>query len=194
MMLSLVNKLRRKLNNNSGMSVAEMLVAMAIVSLVGSGVFMAISLGSSRYAESMRMSESEELFATLETSLTHELRYTTSAVLANQGEESGHEGLRRVETLFSKTYAVKNKNTALVSIDDDNNPVEFGELAFGNDGKYNRILGTASYPNELTAKACLYYRESDGRFRVEISIKAGNTVYVESRAFEVKPLNGITIE
>ena len=67
------------------MSVAEMLVAMAIVSLVGSGVFMAISLGSSRYAESMRMSESEELFATLETSLTHELRYTTSVVLANQG-------------------------------------------------------------------------------------------------------------
>lgn len=175
----------KKLKSNQGMTMVELLCATMILLLVSAGMVSGIQLAQRQYFKSMRDSDAQVLFSTIESILTNELRYTTQV---HYSEETN-----LVETFYSVTYAVKNHETALVALDGEGNLAEFGELALGYDNEFNRILGTASYPRGLGASAKVYYNKDDKIFTVFLTISLNDSPYLENRSFQVRALNNIIL-
>lgn len=175
-----LNRALTRLKGRTGASLAEMLLATLMVLLVATGLTAGVRLAQQQYIRSMQYSEAQELSGTLETILTNELRYTTIVVLNGS----------KVEQFYSVTYAIHSAPTALVSLDADGEECEYGELALGHDSEYNRILGSAAYPNHLKAKGRITY--ADGYFTVKLTI-AANTEPLLTREFQVRALNALSI-
>lgn len=177
-----------KLKNNRGMSIGELLVATIIMLLVSVGLVTGVTLSSKQFVQSLRQSEAEELYSTLSTLITNELRYTNSLTLKNNNE---------VDTLFSVTYALKSKKTSLVTLDENGDELSYGygQLAFGNDGEYNRLVGSASYTSyNLGANAKIAYDKDKNLFTVNLDIGIIDGDSIVSHSFDVRSINNITIE
>ena len=188
-MMRFVKGKRKRFRDRRGMTISELLIAVAILGFVALGAVIAINLGVSQYRESVRQSEAQKLYSTLETVLTNELRYTSSLTYAEGGTET--DGYRQVETVFSVTYAVKNHDTKLVSLNADGEEAQSGELAFGYDGEYNRILGSAAYTEDLAVSGVIYYNSTQNRFLVELTIEADGRAYVDRKTFPVRCLGEV---
>jgi len=187
----LANKLKQAAKSNAGMSLAELLVAISILCLVSAGLYMVVDLGYQKYSELTAQSEAQELYSTLEATISNELRFTQKAVLTGEQGSGELAGYYLVDSFFSNTYAVKEGLPSLVSLNSDGNKAEYGQLAIGCNGVYNRLLGTASYPNELEVKAEIYYCPDNNHFRVKMWVRSGYTWYIEGRSFEVRALNKV---
>ncbi len=174
--------------NKKGMSLTETLCATVLVALVTLLLVTGVSLANKQYKNSLRLSQSQELYATLESLLINELRYTSEVKLSNNNE---------VDTFFSVTYALKNAKTRLYSLDENGNVTDgYGQLAIGDEesSSYNRLLGNASYTNNLGAKASIYYDKNKSLFTVTLDIGVIGKDSVINKTFNVRAINNVNVE
>lgn len=182
-----LSSLLQRLKSTAGASLVELLCATLILALVGTGLVNGVQVAQRQFVECLRCSESQELYTTVEQILTNELRYTTAVTLSNEEET-------RVAGLYSVTYAIKNHETALVALDEYGQEDDFGELAFGYEGEYNRILGKKAYPNGLKCGATIHYDAEKQLFTVYLTIRTDTKIYVDAVPFQVRALNDISLE
>lgn len=178
-----------KLKNNKGFTLTELLAATLIMLLVSLGLATGVALSNKQFVVSIRESEAEELYSTLETILTNELRFTNDVVLKNNNE---------VKSFYSVTYNVKKGETSLLVLDNEDKAVigdKYGQLALGNSSSNcNRLIGSGNYSYDMGAKANIIYDINKKIFTVTLSIGRNvDTAPIVSHTFNVRPLNDITV-
>lgn len=176
----------KKLTNSKGLTFVELLAATLIMLLVSMGLVTGIALSNKEFILSVKQSEAQELYSTLSSLITNELRYTTELTYKENNE---------VETFYSVTFAIRDAATSLVSLNEnDKETTDYGYLALGNSGDYNKLLGDASYPNSLGAKCKVYYNQTGNYFTVELDIGTikGDSIY--SNSFVVRSVNEISVK
>lgn len=176
-----------KIKNSKGFTMIELLVSTLIVVLVSIGLAAGVALANRQFIKMNRYSEAQELYSTLNTLLTNELRYTNSVVIKNGN----------VDSFFSVTYALKNERTSLVVLDEDGNEtlLDYGQLALGNNGQYNRLVGSASYTSyNLGAKAVVTYDADKKLFTVDLDIGEVGGDSIVRDTFNVRAMNTVSVE
>ncbi len=183
-----MNKAKKQVKlNNKGMTLTEVLCATLLVALVSLCLATGVRLASKEFTSSIRLSEAQELYATLESLLTNELRYTSDIQLKNNNE---------VDTFFSVTYALKEAKTRLYSLDENGNvTTDYGQLAMGDEesNAYNRLLGNGSYTNKLGAKAKITYDKDHSLFTVDLEIGVIGGKAVVQKTFDVRAMNNVIV-
>ena len=157
------DRVRKKIKNNSGMTVFELLCAVLILLLVSSGMASAVSLGVRQYQKSIRDSESKVLYSTLMTVLSNELAYTTDIRVDGKGN---------VLQFQSQNYVIEGNLSTLMT--DESGDNGYGQILLGNSkdtSESMRVLGKAAYANGLLAKVTsITYDNSNCCFSVYLSI------------------------
>ena len=184
--------------NTSGMTIAEMLIAIAVLGLVTLGLVLGVSMSTSQFGKSMATSESQQLFSTLETVISNELRYTTRIdgpgldpnKSMSEQLEAGVE--YQVDSFFSTNYGNKNSLAYLKSLNSNGAVVDaFGQLALtSEDGtsSVNRLIGRADYNYDLGAKVeSVTYQ--DGYFTVHLVVGKNSEGALVDEVFHVRALN-----
>jgi len=143
------------ITENKGMTLVEILAAMAIMLLVTSGLVTCITIATKQYQLSMQDSEAKILFTTLYNYITNELSY------ADYIDDSSVDG---VDFYFSNS----NKSKAIYGY-----LVEDGKIKYkfmGEDKKYD-MLNPVLYTNGLKVTSfILTYDERNYCFEVQIGI------------------------
>lgn len=152
---------RNKLRQTLGVSIGEVLAAVLIITLVSQGLAAGVAVAYRQFRSSMKYSDAQILYSTLETVISNELR-------------------------FSDPFA---DPELLVALDPDDQITEYGELAFWKEGTYVRILDHAGYPDGLQAKAELQYDENRKHFTVFLSIRKDDDILIDGNGFPVLLLN-----
>ena len=171
-----------KLRNNQGMSIGETLVAVLILLLVSGGLASGVSLANRYYTKTLRTSEANELFSTLESLISNELRYT------GEVELNGNS----LDVFFSPTFSNEDDLTKIVIVNGDKELVnnKYGYVAIGNTSEYRYILAKGSYPNELGVKIkSITYDSTKGCFNVELDIGTEKIGTLIDKTFSVRCLN-----
>lgn len=185
--MNIKSKMSEKVNSNKGMTLTEVLCAVLLVALVSLSLATGVTLAQKTFKKSMRLSEAQELYATLESLISNELRYTGEVSLKNGNE---------VDTFFSVTYALQNSSTRLYALDDNGNVTKgYGQLAIGDEdtGEYNRLLAKASYTNDLGAKVSITYDKDTSMFTVNLDVGTTSGSIV-NKSFNVRAINEIVLE
>lgn len=178
----------KKIKNNSGMSLGEMLVATLIMVLVSIGLATGVALSNKEFIYSIRQSEAQEIYSTLSNLLTNELRYTRQVEYKEGSSEE-------VKAFFSFTYNVESSLSEIVIIDKDDKVVtdDYGYLSLGNENTFNKVLGASSYPNNLGAKVTIKYNQTNKLFTVDLDIGVIGGSSIINKTFNVRSINNITI-
>ena len=170
----------KKRIHQSGFTLIEMLCVVILVSLLSMGMATGVSLAQKEFKKSMQRAQAPQLFTTLESILTNELRYTTG-FKAQEGN---------VESFFSVTYALKKDLTSVVSVDEDGNVINgYGQIAFKAGETYKPVLGQSAYPDGLGAKVTsITWKGSYFRVHLEVGSNSSSDALIEGD-FDVIPLN-----
>ena len=182
-----MSKIRKRLKSRAGMTLVELLCAVLILMLVSESLTLGTRFAKEQYLESMRTSQSVELYNTVQTILSNELRYTTDVQMDG----------KNVSKFYSVTYAIQSDLTKLMTLDEQGQETSgYGYLALGNTNsrtgklEYNRILSNAAYTNGLRVKVDAFtYNLITKYFTVTLSIQADENDYISNRSFQVKALN-----
>ena len=83
------------MNNNKGFSLIELLSTIVILSLVTGGLVTGVILSSNQYKESIRQSEASQLYNTICSLLTNELRFTNK-ISYKEGTTNEVEAIKSV--------------------------------------------------------------------------------------------------
>lgn len=177
------------MNNNKGFSLIELLAAIVVLSLVTGGLVTGVILSSNQYKESIRQSEASQLYNTISSLLTNELRFTNKI--------SYKEGTNEVEAIKSVSYQIDESNLCKIFVlyesgfDVGGN---YGRIAFGDDDKKNYLLGNAAYTNDLGAKIhSITYDDTNKLFTVDLDIGYKDKSIIRNN-FNVRALNWVTID
>ncbi|MDR0952414.1 MAG: type II secretion system GspH family protein [Oscillospiraceae bacterium] len=161
--------LRGKLADRRGFTLSEMLVVLAIMSLVGAAIGVGITAAARAYRDVTDAAEALSLCGTISTELADELRFARDVkVVGGSGEDA-----ELVKTITSANYGPD----AAVVVD------ESGQLTLG--GK--PLLSQTVYMG-MEAKLTLTY--ADGVFGVTITIHRPDESQLASSEFSVRALNG----
>lgn len=177
------------MNNNKGFSLIELLAAIVILSLVTGGLVTGVILSSNQYKESIRQSEASQLYNTISSLLTNELRFTNKI--------SYKEGTNEVEAIKSISYQIDESNLCKIYIlyesgyDAGNN---YGRIALGDNDKKNYLLGNAAYTNDLGAKIhSIRYDSTSELFTVDLDIGYKDKSIIRNK-FNVRALNWVIVD
>ena len=162
----------RRLENQRGMTIAELLLAMMIFMLVAVGMTTGIRLAFNQYYTALRTAESHVLYSTLSTVIGDELRYTTIVKTSTGG--SGPVTEYQGSAAYRSKYG---EGSTLFMVDDDGNRTSgCGQIAYGQpdstgtDGR-KLLLTKSAYPRNLRAKISnLTYNNEEGYFTVTLTI------------------------
>ena len=178
------------MNNNKGFSLIELLAAILILSLVTGGLVTCVILSSNQYKESIRQSEASQLYNTISSLLTNELRFTNKI--------SYKEGTtNEVEAIKSVSYQIDESNLCKIYVlyesgyDAGDN---YGRIALGDNDKKNYLLGNAAYTNDLGAKIhSITYDRTQKLFTVDLDIGYNDKTIIRYE-FNVRALNWVTVD
>ena len=177
------------MKNNKGFSLIELLAAIVVLSLVTGGLVTGVILSSNQYKESIRQSEASQLYNTISSLLTNELRFTNKI--------SYKEGTNEVEAIKSVSYQIDESNLCKIFVlyesgfDAGDN---YGRIALGDNDKKNYLLGNAAYTNDLGAKIHrITYDETQKLFTVDLDIGYKDKSIIRNK-FNVRALNWVTID
>lgn len=184
-----------KLKNSIGFTLSEVLVAVLIMVLASIGMVTAVVLSNNQLTKQTRLSEANELYTTLSSLITNELRYTNEISFGNGNY---------VSSFYSSTYAQKNTtvNPSLVLVDKEGNIIEddinsnvYGYLGLGSEKPYKLLVGVSTYGSyDLGANATIQYNQSLNLFTVTLQIGVITTEeQLLSYTFNVRPMNTIII-
>ena len=175
--------------NNKGFSLIELLAAILILSLVTGGLVTGVVLSSNQYKESIRQSEASQLYNTISSLLTNELRFTNKI--------SYKEGTNEVEAIKSISYQIDESNLCTIYVLYNSGfdaGDHYGMIALGDNEKKNYLLGNAAYTNDLGAKICsITYNETQKLFTVDLDIGYKDKSIIKN-TFNVRALNSVTID
>ena len=176
--------------NNKGFSLIELLAAILILSLVTGGLVTGVVLSSNQYKESIRQSEASQLYNTISSLLTNELRFTNKI--------SYKEGTtNEVEAIKSISYQIDESNLCkFYVLFESGFPAgdSYGRIALGDDDKKNYLLGNAAYTNDLGAKIhSITYDRTQELFTVVLDIGYKDKSIIRN-TFNVRALNWVTID
>lgn len=185
-----------KLKDSKGFTLTELLVATIIMLLVSLGLATGVALSNRQYINSIRQSEAQELYSTLSSVISNELRYTTK-VYIDSSVSASTDGAK-INGFYSKTYSPSSSNSKpyiLIIDENGNETTDFGQLAIGQASNYNRVLNSAVYSKNLGVKVKIYYDEYNNLFNVdlEVGVINGDTI-ISNRWFSVRALNEISTE
>ena len=178
------------MNNNKGFSLIELLAAILILSLVTGGLVTGVILSSNQYKESIRQSEASQLYNTISSLLTNELRFTNKI--------SYKEGTtNEVEAIKSVSYQIDESNLCKIYVlyesgyDAGDN---YGRIALGDNDKKNYLLGNAAYTNDLGAKIhSITYDRTQKLFTVDLDIGYNDKSIIRNE-FNVRALNTVIVD
>jgi prepilin-type N-terminal cleavage/methylation domain-containing protein len=175
-----------KRKNKSGFTLVEMLCSVLLIGLISAGLARGVSLAFYQYKRSVRHSSSYQLFTTLQTLISNELKYTNSVTLDGNN----------VKEFYSVTYALEDAKTSLYILDKDGKPTDgYGEVAFGDGEKFNYLLSTKSYSDSLGAKCNITYDKDNKIFTVELKIGVNDeeNPYIE-QTFSVRSIENVSTQ
>ena len=178
------------MNNNKGFSLIELLAAIVILSLVTGGLVTGVILSSNQYKESIRQSEASQLYNTICSLLTNELRFTNKI--------SYKEGTtNEVEAIKSVSYQIDESNLCKIFVLYESGydaGDDYGRIALGDNDKKNYLLGNAAYTNDLGAKIhSITYDDTNKLFTVDLDIGYKDKSIIRNK-FNVRALNWVTID
>lgn len=167
--------MRKKLRSSKGMTLTELIVALAIVSLIGAALTVGINGASKVYRDSTQLYESETLCGTILTYLEDEFRFSRNIRTETVGTET--------KVVFdSKTFG----NGVQVKLDDD------GKILIGKEtGPGSELLGASAYTSGLKVWKCEVKKSEEGSNQVIITVAVGpknRNDYVE-HSVEVAPVD-----
>lgn len=175
------------MNNSKGFSLIELLAAILILSLVSGGLVTGIILSNNQYKDSIRQSEASELYNTISSLLTNELKYTNQVELK--------AGTNKVEAFKSISYQIDDSNLCKIYVLYESGfPADgnYGRIAFGDIDNKNYLLGNAAYTNDLGAKVNIYYDDIKKIFTVNLDIGYDDKSIIQ-HPFDVRCLNNVEI-
>ena len=166
------------MNNNKGFSLIELLAAILILSLVTGGLVTGVILSSNQYKESIRQSEASQLYNTISSLLTNELRFTNKI--------SYKEGTtNEVEAIKSVSYQIDESNLCKIYV--------LYESGYDAGDNYGRIA-LATYTNDLGAKIhSITYDRTQKLFTVDLDIGYNDKSIIRNE-FNVRALNWVTVD
>ena len=182
----------RKLKDNKGLTLTELLCAIIVMLLVTGVMVVGIRLGTQAYVKSVSMSEAQQLCSTITTIVNDELRYTSTVYF--KGSDVG---------IFSKNQGGSAGTDGLYFDQDLDGQVV---LRDGADNTENKILTKKSYPYNLKAKVELNFKSSssdsvttgsfvtsdDGVFTATVTVYRTEGIDLATTTFQVRPLNTVT--
>ena len=168
----------KKLRNEGGYTLSELLVAIIILVLVSSCMTLGINLAGKSLNQTVLNSRAEALAETLEELISDELRYAEDVVNSG-GELASFTSISRGE---NASYLVKNGKAYIKT-------VQKGKTEEAS------VLGYSAYPDGVNVSTLSVRITDAGIFRVTLKLKkAGDTAELRSASFDVKPLTPIDIE
>ena len=174
---------------SKGFSLVELLAAILILSLVSGGLVTGILLSSNQYKNSMRQSEANELYNTISSLLTNELRFTNKIRYKT--------GTNEVEAFKSVSYQIDDENLCNIYILNDEGylTIKYGHIALGEiDKKVNYLIGAAAYTNGLGAKIHgIKYDTTEKLFTVDLDIGYNDKSIIRN-TFNVRALNTVIVD
>ncbi len=206
-------KFFKKLKSIKGYSMSEALIVVLIIALISAGMVSGVSLASNHFEESLAKSDSKELYSTLMTIISNELRYTKTV---EYDEDAGYdeEGYYKVDYIFSQTYALESGLTELCPVEinagtlkraesvegEPNGYLAFGrDVSLGGDDRFvgKLLLSDKSYPYRMKARASIKFHPADpddalmkkGCFKVNLTIVDSGGHDIISNSFDVIPVN-----
>ena len=150
-----------RLKNNKGMSIVELLSAIAVMVLVTAVLVTGVRLGVKAYIRSVSMSEAQMLCTTLTTAVSDELRYAGTIKIAADGKVS----------FFSQ----KGQDSSFKQ--DEKGHVLLADKP---------LLSDAAYPYGLKAEVTVNMVNNIFNAKVEAKSKTDNVLSVNE--FQVKPI------
>ena len=154
-----------RLKNNKGMSIVELLSAIAVMVLVTAVLVTGVRLGVKAYTKSVSMSEAQILCTTLTTAVSDELRYAGTITVDNNGNLISFFSQNGVGTFTSDEGIVAGKP----------------------------LLSKSAYPYGLKAEVTVTMN-SDKVFEAKVTVKSKNDIELSGNEFEVKPIKSKTPE
>lgn len=154
----------------AGMTLMELLCALAVVLLVSAGMVLGVSLAVRSYERSVSASEAQVLCSTLESIVSDELRYAGTLEYENG----------RVVGFFSQNHANQDSEYSRFRTD------EQGRVLLGE----QKLLPNNAYPHGLRATVELAEYDRDTRIFtavVTVTDRSGGTL--AQTEFQVKQLN-----
>lgn len=128
------NGMRKKLRSNRGMTLTELIVALAIVSLIGVSLTVGVNGAAKVYRDATRLYEAETLCGTILTALEDELRFGTNF----QPDETTNMLVTYESPVFGGGMCV--------NLD--------GDKIYIGSGDSNKLLSDKSYTSQLKVSKC----------------------------------------
>lgn len=162
-----------KHKRKAGMTLVELLCALAVLLLLSAVMVLGVSLGVRHLDRSMAGSEAQVLCATLRTAVSDELRYAGFLYYDDGGQLTG---------FFSQNYGGEMASTGFET--DEN-----GQILLGG----QRLLPKKAYPHGLRARVTLSYDQATRLFSATVTVTDRNdSAELAKTAFQVKKLNSDT--
>lgn len=165
-----MKKIIKKLKNNRGFSLMEMLACIVVMLLVTGIISLTIQMGVKYFTKSVRDSESQVLCGALTTAVKEELEYATNV----QATASGY-------TYYSRARAHGSGCTIEPNAD--------GQLSVKKGSVYYPLVGSESYSYNMTATGIINWDSVNRVFSVTLNILDGDGNDLTNETFSVYPLN-----
>ena len=177
--------LKEKLRSHQGTTLVELLVAMAIMTILGGAITTGMLISARSYTNSVRSYEKDLLYSTLQYIISYELEYSTSITV-----DSSHQ----VVDVQAKTYGEKEYEDDEITrsfIADKNGRIVYA--IEGDEEHEQPILSKNAYPDGMTAAIePLTYDPETHYFHVVLSIYYKDRALVDHVGFDVLNLYGTT--
>lgn len=160
--------LKRKLRSRAGLTLTELLAAMAVLALLGTAIGAGTSAATRVYRQSTTFSEAAVLASTLTEAIADELRYATDLPKADMKNPS----------FTSQTYG---KDTSITNGTGDDE----GRLMIGT----HALVGSRTYTSGLTATAEIEWMAADKIFDVQLTITDSSGAEQKIAEFSIAPIN-----
>lgn len=163
--------MKKKLRNQRGASLTEMLCTVLIVLLISALLVVGVRFAVNTYGSSVRLSEAQELCSTLTTVISDKLRFCGTVRQSTDG------GISRIFI----------QNVGDVEGDGDTFQInEDGQVVLGT----QKLLGSKAYPRGLRVRQIrLDFNSGTNIFSVALQITDSSGKALSETAFEVKRLN-----
>ena len=157
----------KKLRNQNGLTLTEMLCTVIIVLLFSSLVAVGANAAVRSFRISMADSQAQELCSTLTTAIRHKLRYCT---------------VETDNTVFNQGVGyVNGAPNEIFTLNSDSGQVYLGE---------NKFLGAYAYPEGLkVTDFSVEYNDTERVFTVKFQIKDRRDTKLAEADFQVKQIN-----
>lgn len=180
-----MNNLVKKLNNNKGLTLVELLVTIVILLLVTGLISLAIGFGVRSFNKSNRQAEGQILCATLATSIKDELRYAKNIT----GPVTGNDP----STLRYYSTNVSAKNCRFLITDNSGTEVSDGGFIMLDTSKGTfDLIPKKTYVYDLKAKFIIFEWNETAphpNFKVGIQVLTKDDELISEEEFVVEPLN-----